>query len=118
MIPEAIMQQYQKEADLWSKPGYYLAYYYSFVGPSLREGKEIDAFYCLLSRGDGEEVGGKSLVVVDFTKLRWIDKEKGIFATLEDMRIKDIHMLYDYFCDYLLPIRKSYKEALILCQGE
>ena len=119
IIPEAIMQQYQQEADLWGRPFNYLSYHYSYVGPSLREGKEREStYYFPLSRENGEEIGGKSLILVDFMNLQQINKEKGIFSTLEDIPIKHIHMLYDYYCDYLLPIRVSYKEDLIRCQGE
>ena len=116
VIPKAIMQQYQKEGESWGKPGYYLGYYYSFAESSLTE-EDVDTFYSPFSREDGKEVGGKPIVVVDITKLKWIDEEKGIMITLEDIPIKYLHMTHDYFCNYLLPLREQHWATEQLCQS-
>ena len=88
LIPNRVMENYQKEADSWSHPSVYLFANHFFTGPSFQNKRKETAYIPLVKERAGKTE--QKEVWVDIMNIRTIPENSSAYITISDIHIIDL----------------------------
>ena len=89
LIPNRVMEDYQKESDLWTHPSVYLFANYFLTGPSLQE-KRKETVYIPLAKEQAGKAEQRE-VLMDIMNIRKTPDNHDAFVTSFDIHIISIN---------------------------
>ena len=88
LIPDRVMENYEKESDSWSHPYVYLFAKYFSTGPSLKDKRKETVYIPLVKEQAGE--GEQKEVMMDIMNVRRSKDNGNVFITLQEVNPKNI----------------------------
>ena len=88
LIPNRVMENYQKEADSWSRPSVYLFANYFFTAPSFRDKRKETVYLPLVKEGAGKTEQRE--VWVDIMTISRARDSDSVFVTIGDLHVVDM----------------------------
>ena len=85
LIPDRVMENYEKESDSWSHPSVYLFANYFFTGPSLKDKRKETVYIPLVKEQAGE--GEQKEVMMDIMNVRRSKDNDSVFITTNNLHV-------------------------------